>query len=47
MAVRGHSAQIGDRNGVRFGITGFTALAIDVSDRLVTDAAKPNERCAG
>ncbi|MEU2916495.1 MMPL family transporter [Streptomyces massasporeus] len=33
-AVRDKSAQIGDRRGVRFGITGFTALAIDVSDRL-------------
>ncbi|WP_406445631.1 MMPL family transporter [Streptomyces sp. NBC_00631] len=33
-AVRAKSAQIGDRYGVRIGITGFTALATDVSDRL-------------
>ncbi|MEU1276381.1 MMPL family transporter [Streptomyces sp. NPDC005799] len=33
-AIRDKSAQVGDRNQVRIGITGFTALAIDVSDRL-------------
>jgi RND superfamily putative drug exporter len=33
-AVRDRSAQISDTHGATIGITGFTALAIDVSDRL-------------
>lgn len=33
-AIRDKSAQIGEAHGVTIGISGFTALAIDVSDRL-------------